>query len=104
MQCGLGYCIGKSARFVLFALLVVLLLVLREGDQRDAQHRQPCHECSSTEAALHDLLLRRPVNRRERQIRIYCNGDVVATSNARKDPDELVLQRSPDDEPVACPC
>ena len=26
MQCGLGYCIGKSARFVLFALLVAGLI------------------------------------------------------------------------------
>jgi hypothetical protein len=48
---------------LLFATLVVALLllsVLREGDQRDAQHPQPCHECSSTEGALRVLPLPRP--------------------------------------------
>ena len=29
--------------------------VLREGDERDAQHPQPCQKCSSTEGALHNL-------------------------------------------------
>ena len=48
-----------SASFFFSSLLCVALLLLREGDQRDAQHPQPCHECSSTEGALHNLPLPR---------------------------------------------
>ena len=58
---------------LLFAILVAAFpLVLREGEQRDAQHPQPHHECSSTERAHNSPSA--PVNHVERPTESTATG------------------------------